>query len=366
MPAAASASFSASRSCVTATAAGDGRTGTRSASHAERGDGHVLQLDRDHVAAAGQLGQRRRVVVGRGDHLGHDRRRRVGRRLDHDAARSRAGTPASASMRPSWPPPRMPTVVTARGGRGGPARRRSGAGRHARSRSRSSGRDADDDGRRQQAGVLRTGRPDGHRARPARRPGICTIDSSESSPCSALDCDRHAEDRARPCGRPACPGRWAAPPAPAMITSMPSASACAADLGQQVRACGGPTRPAPSTARSSSSSTSTACPHRLPVRPGAHDDGDQGGIAGVCHSSTVRSVRSPHELVTNHVSGAPATGVDVLGDAALRSPRWSGASPCGNLRRRAAPALRERIGERVAGSAPGDRRRLGSSVTNAS
>ena len=54
--------------------------------------------------------------------------------------------------------------------------------------------------------------------------GICTIDSSESSPFSAFDITGTPRT-GNTVFAATMPGRWAAPPAPAMITSMPRASA---------------------------------------------------------------------------------------------------------------------------------------------
>ena len=51
-------------------------------------------------------------------------------------------------------------------------------------------------------------------------PGICTIDSSESMPFSAWLSTGTPSTGSNVCAA-TMPGRWAAPPAPAMITSMP-------------------------------------------------------------------------------------------------------------------------------------------------
>ena len=58
-------------------------------------------------------------------------------------------------------------------------------------------------------------------------PGICTIDSSESSPCSAALCTGTPSTGSTVCAA-TMPGRCAAPPAPAMITSRPRPSAAGA------------------------------------------------------------------------------------------------------------------------------------------
>ena len=55
-------------------------------------------------------------------------------------------------------------------------------------------------------------------------PGICTIDSSESRPCSAALFTGTPSTGSTVC-EATMPGRWAAPPAPAMITWMPRLSA---------------------------------------------------------------------------------------------------------------------------------------------
>ncbi len=57
--------------------------------------------------------------------------------------------------------------------------------------------------------------------------GICTMDSSESTPESIDDCTG-TPSTGRWVLAAHMPGRWAAPPAPAMITRRPRASACSA------------------------------------------------------------------------------------------------------------------------------------------
>jgi len=58
-------------------------------------------------------------------------------------------------------------------------------------------------------------------------PGICTIDSSESTPRSTAD-STGTPITGRHVFAAHIPGRWAAPPAPAMMTSRPRPSACSA------------------------------------------------------------------------------------------------------------------------------------------
>jgi hypothetical protein len=55
-------------------------------------------------------------------------------------------------------------------------------------------------------------------------PGICAMESKESSPWSALD-STGTPNTGNTVFEAVIPGRCAAPPAPAMITSMPRASA---------------------------------------------------------------------------------------------------------------------------------------------
>ena len=158
-------------------------------------------------------------------------------------------------------------------GSGSASTRRVCAARHARSALAQLGRDLADDGRGQQAGVEGAGRADGQRA--DRHAGRHLHDRQQR-----VD----AVQRLRLTGTPSTgstvwaatiPGRWAAPPAPAMITS-------------QARA------PRPRSAYSASSAgvrwadtTRTSCAHArarpaprrrahgLPVRPRPHDHADQ-------------------------------------------------------------------------------------------
>src|SRR5436190_14323235 len=58
-------------------------------------------------------------------------------------------------------------------------------------------------------------------------PGICAIESSESRPCNALD-STGTPRTGNAVFEAHMPGRWAAPPAPAMITSSPRSAALSA------------------------------------------------------------------------------------------------------------------------------------------
>ena len=89
--------------------------------------------------------------------------------------------------------------------------------------------------------------------------GICTIDSSESSPFSAALCTGTPITGSTVCAA-TMPGRCAAPPAPAMITSSPRSAAVGGVLGHPAPACGAPTRSGTRAARRTASA---------PRRPGA-------------------------------------------------------------------------------------------------
>ena len=139
-------------------------------------------------------------------------------------------------------------------------------------------------------------------------PGICTIDSSESSPCSAALCTGTPSTGSTVCAA-TMPGRCAAPPAPAMITSMPRPSAPVANSAIQTgvrcadtmcRSCGTPKR----------SEDLDRVLHRFPVRRGAHDDGDEMAAgSGIwkpeCHCLPKPAERCQHTKVPS--PGAAAT-----------------------------------------------------------
>jgi hypothetical protein len=57
--------------------------------------------------------------------------------------------------------------------------------------------------------------------------GICTMETRESTPFSAADCTGTPSTGTTVLAA-VIPGRWAAPPAPAMMTSRPRASAASA------------------------------------------------------------------------------------------------------------------------------------------
>ena len=95
--------------------------------------------------------------------------------------------------------------------------------------------------------------------------GICTIESSESMPLRAPSTRPARRAPAATSWPRSCPGRWAAPPAPAMITSSPRARARCWRTRTAGRACGAPRRRAPRTARRARRASSAACAHGLPV-----------------------------------------------------------------------------------------------------
>ena len=77
---------------------------------------------------------------------------------------------------------------------------------------------------------------------PARPAGICTIESSESRPLRAFDCTGTPRT-GRLVLAAVMPGRCAAPPAPAMMTSRPRARALGGVFEQQVRSAVGGDHP---------------------------------------------------------------------------------------------------------------------------
>ena len=98
-------------------------------------------------------------------------------------------------------------------------------------------------------------------------PGICTIDSSESSPCSAALCTGTPSTGTMVCAA-TMPGRCAAPPAPAMITWMPRASAPCANSAIHIGVrCADTTAFSYGTPKSSSSATACDIVSQSEVEP---------------------------------------------------------------------------------------------------
>ena len=106
--------FSVRRSCVVASTCGSGSTGLR-ADEKGRGLGrHVLELVGDDIDVGGEAVERGDVgVVGARSRAHHVEGGESGSgQSTWHLKPSRAA--ASASMRPSWPPPRMPIVASGR------------------------------------------------------------------------------------------------------------------------------------------------------------------------------------------------------------------------------------------------------------
>ena len=168
---------------------------------------------------------------------------------------------ASASMRPSWPPPRMPTVDPGGSGVAKPHQASSfGCSATAAVCCGPPGfepRGQGAVGQRQHAG-RQQGRIDGARladGQGSHRNAGRHLDDRKQRILARqrLGFDRHAEHRqGGHRGRHA--GRCAAPPAPAMITLKPAVSGALGEVDRAAPACGGPRQ--------------SASHGRCPVRPG--------------------------------------------------------------------------------------------------
>ena len=139
-------------------------------------------------------------------------------------------------MRASCPPPRMPTVVIACAtcaDRRCRRRRRSACARNAASAAPIAGWSLASIAAANSAALAAPALPMAKVATgiPA---GICTIDSSESMPLSALLCTGTPSTGTAVLAA-SMPGRCAAPPAPAMIARRPRACAAGRVLEQHVR-----------------------------------------------------------------------------------------------------------------------------------
>ena len=203
----------------------------------------------------------RRVVLGR-------------ERVDAIASRRAA----MANMRPSWPLPSTPIVAPGSDRRGvtEAMSRRTSCG-HARRGTPAASRAA------RAATCARIATASSPALAAPAAPiasvatgtpfGICTIDSSESSPLSAALCTGTPRTGSTVCAA-TMPGRCAAPPAPAMITSSPRAAALVAysAIHAGVR-CAETTRHSCGTPNSRQHLVGVA--HRVPVRLAAHDDADE-------------------------------------------------------------------------------------------
>ena len=100
--------FSSSRSCEASSATGPGIAPTR-----RRLDRDVLELVRDGGSALGQPVEQGGIVVGADEQLSHLPAGAAAKRVEKAEGQAE-GIPASASMRPSWPPPMTATSTPTR------------------------------------------------------------------------------------------------------------------------------------------------------------------------------------------------------------------------------------------------------------
>ena len=228
-----------------------GRTGDALGDRGNAGGRHVLELERDDVDPRGERARARRgrrkrrrlstsatwpvgrVVVGREgvDAIAQPPRGDGEHAAELAAAEDADGRPRAGSRRVTSQRLRARTAHFAR---------LLLAERPAAARA-DSGRVVGEDAPRRERGVGGA-RPCRWPASPTGTPpGIWTIDSSESRPLSAWLWTGTPSTGTVVCAA-TMPGRCAAPPAPAMITSSPRASAARGVLGHPVAACGAPRR----------------------------------------------------------------------------------------------------------------------------
>ena len=241
---------------------------------------HVLELEGHDVDAAGERADPRRDRRT----TPRPRRRRSGRWACRARARacgrgSRGAAPPSRTCGPAGRRRARRSSSREEWERARASRQRVAADRRRRSRR---GRPAA--ARAARAATSRESRPPAGRRWP--RPaapiatvatgtpfGIWTIDSSESSPFSAALCTGTPITGSTVCAA-TMPGRCAAPPAPAMITSRPrSAAVVAYSAIQRRRAM---RRHDPALVRDVEPGQHlVGLPHRVPVGLAAHDDADE-------------------------------------------------------------------------------------------
>src|SRR5882724_4456756 len=223
------------------------------------GHGDVLKLERHHMHMAGEVAQSIEIIVGGCDlDVGNLARRRVG--LGGEGVDAVAHAP----RRDSKHPPQLSATEhadrrTGQDGRGqgsvSPNILCVCSARNWCSFSRSSGRWV---ARMATASNAALVAPAGPMARvPTGMPaGICTMERSESIPFRAW-LSTGTPRMGSVVWAAAMPGRWAAPPAPAIITSMPRASAPEANSANQAgvrcaetmrHSCGTPNRVSTSSA----------------------------------------------------------------------------------------------------------------------
>ena len=191
-------------------------------------DGHVLELVRDDVGAVGEPVERVRVVVRADERAPRPRRAHASGDGSRKRNESPSGSPASPSIRPSWPPPMQATSVMRacvespralstrryRPGRGCRAPPVSAPRGSARRRSASAASEPARIAAASSAALTAPARPIA--SVPTGTPaGICTIESSESIPESVFD-STGTPSTGSVVFEAAIPGRCAAPPAPAI------------------------------------------------------------------------------------------------------------------------------------------------------
>ena len=258
-------------------------------------------------------------------------------------------------MRPSWPAPMMPIFMLRAAARGsGCASTLLGLRRAERLERRADLRMLCCRGSRPRAAPHWWRRPCRSPAcRPGMPAGICTIDSSESMPFSVFDCTGTPSTGSEVLAA-VMPGRCAAPPAPAMMTSRPRSRAVAAYSNSRsgVRwaettrtSCGTP----------SFSSVSAAGLQRLPVGGRPHDDANErfhrGIVAPVRRQNLVRA-RSRQQLA-QPAEQLPGRRRRARGRAARPGPGGrASAVAAGRLARQSAPSSVQ-----VAGSSASSRSR---------
>ena len=211
-------------------------------------DRDVLELVGHDVDARRELGRARRSSSAAPRAARRARHERFAARDRGRRSRWPSGSPASASMRPSWPPPRTPTLTRSSSGSGiGEDGRRLLGRDSARSASRIAGCLAPRIAAASSAALIAPARPIA--SVPTGTPaGICTIESSESTPLSAAD-STGTPSTGRSVFAAVIPGRCAAPPGAGDDHLEAARLGACRRTRRAGRACDAPTRPAPRAAR---------------------------------------------------------------------------------------------------------------------
>ena len=294
--------FSLIRSCAIATLAAAGVTRARAREELERRRRHVLELGRRRG------GQRRELARGRADR--GSRRRCAGRRRCRPGCRRPGRAP-----RPCSPGSARPCRTCGRAGRrpAGPARRRAAIARRAAAAGFTSPAERASRARwrsasaRNAASFLRDAGSVAAIIATANRPalaapaspianvatgmplGICTIDSSESSPRRYFD-GTGTPSTGTVVFAASMPGRCAAPPAPAMMHAQ---AARAGVLGVFEHVVGHPVRGQHARLVGDAERVELRgrVPHDLPVAVAAHHHADQRRRLALCHPFPLRTRR---------------------------------------------------------------------------